>query len=277
MGDGGHDGGGGDDGHHGPPGHDGFGSGTYGASFADVYDSWYPAGDDTDDAVQALLVLAAPGEAILELGVGTGRLALPLARAGRRVLGVDASPEMLTVLEDKLGRLGRTDPGAAALVHAVAGDITRPDEWPDGPVDVVVAAFNLVCNVTAPDEQARLFHTAADRLAPGGHLVVEAFLPVPSGDRERRLELRSVGADRVVMIASDRDAATGVVTGAHVELVDGASVRLRPWRIRPTRVEELDRWAAEAGLEVVRRDADWAGAPFDALGAGHVSVYRRPT
>ena len=265
MGDGGHDGGG-----------DGFGAGTYGASFAEVYDRWYAASDATDAAVAALEALVAPGASMIELGVGTGRLALPLARSGRRVLAIDAAPEMLSVLEEKLARLAEHDPAAAGRVHAVSGDIADPAAWPTGPVDLVLGAFNLICNLAEPAEQAGVFRTAADRLRPGGRLVVEAFLPAPVLERERRLDLRSVDAERVVLIASDRDPATDVVTGTHIELVDGAPVRLRPWRIRPTGVDELDRWAAAAGLELERRDADWSRAPFDPHGAAHVSIYRRP-
>ena len=244
----------------------GFDAGTYGRSFADVYDEWYPAGPHTEAAVSFLLELTAADDAgrVLELGIGTGRLALPLAAAGRDVVGLDSSPEMLALLEDK----------APGVVHAVEGDLAEPAAWPEGPFDAVVAAFNLVCNLADPAAQRSVFSSAARVLSPTGSLVVEAVLPAPWDGVERRLEVRSVTSDSVVLIATEADPSDGVVVGQHIELRDGAPVRLRPWRIRVAGPEELDSWAAEAGLVLSARRADWEGTPYDPHGAGHVSVYR---
>ena len=257
--------------HHGTG--SGFDAGTYGRSFADVYDEWYPAGPHTEAAVALLLALTdgaaadagRPGR-LLELGVGTGRLALPLAAAGRQVVGLDSSPEMLDLLRAKLG--------GSSTVQPVLGDLADPAAWPDGPFDAVVAAFNLVCNVADPEAQRSVFTSAAKVLAPRGALVVEAVLPAPWDGVERRLEVRSVTAEAVVLIATEADPSDGVVTGQHIELRDGDPVRLRPWRIRVAGTDELDRWADEAGLVLDARHADWEGSPFDPHGAGHVSVYR---
>jgi len=251
------------------PDRSGFDAGTYGRSFADVYDEWYPGDEATDAAVAALSDLAGPGGRILELGVGTGRLALPLAAAGHPVTGMDASEEMLERLRGKLR-------GGDATVEVVHGDVGDPHQWPAGPFDVVVAAFNMVFNLPSEQDQARCFDAAAGVLAPGGTLVVEAFVPAPLPERDRRLEVREVTASRVVLIATDADPSTGVVVGQHVELVDGEPVRLRPWRLRVAPPADLDRLAAAAGLELAARHADWKGAPFDPHGATHVSRYRRP-
>ncbi|MHB1138347.1 MAG: class I SAM-dependent methyltransferase [Microthrixaceae bacterium] len=244
----------------------GFDAGTYGRSFADVYDEWYPAGPHTEAAVSFLLELTAAPSAgrLLELGVGTGRLALPLAAAGRQVVGLDSSPEMLALLDTK----------SAGAVHAVEGDLADPGAWPEGPFDAVVAAFNLVCNVADAAAQRSVFTSAARVLSPTGALVVEAVLPAPWDGVERRLEVRSVTAESVVLIATEADPSDGVVLGQHIELRDGEPVRLRPWRIRVARPEELDAWAADAGLVLAGRRADWEGSPYDPHGAGHVSVYR---
>ena len=160
-------------------------------------------------------------------------------------------------------------PGCGPTWHSGA-------EWPSGPFDVVLAAFNMVFNLTDPSSQASLFTSAADVLRPGGAFVVECFVPAsPVVGDDRLLELRSVELDRVVLIATESDAESSVVTGQHIELRDGEPVRLRPWQIRAVSPDELDRWASTAGLVVASRWCDWRGTPFGAESTSHVSVYRR--
>jgi SAM-dependent methyltransferase len=247
----------------------GFDAGTYGRSFADVYDRWYPADPDTDAAVRRIAAVAdgaAGSGRVLELGVGTGRLALPLVARGHEVVGLDASEEMLGQLAAK--------PGGAA-VRTVHGDVGHPTAWPEGPFDVVVAAFNLLFNLADADAQQALFTAAAAVLDPAGSLLVEAFLPAPLEVVERRLEVREVTAGSVVLIATDASPADGVVVGQHIELRDGEPVRLRPWRIRVATPEQIDAWGSAAGMELVERHADWSGTVFDPHGTAHVSRYRR--
>ena len=90
------------------------------------------------------------------------------------------------------------------------------------------------------------------------------------------LEVTEVRGDAVIMIATDADPATGVVTAQHVELRDGRPVRLRPWRIRVTRPDEIDGWAVAAGLDLVARHGDWSSGPYEPDGALQVSTYRAP-
>lgn len=246
---------------------DGFDPGTYGRSFAEVYDDWYPADADSAAAVESVAALAGPAGTVVELGVGTGRLALPLVGRVGRVVGLDSSPEMLD-------RLRAKDPTGS--VELAVGDVATSAPWPVGTVDVVLAANNLLLNLPDDTAQRRCVELAAAHLAPGGHLVVEAVLPAPVHARSRRLEVREVSAGRVVLIATDADPDGGTVTGQHVELLDGAPVRLRPWRVRPVAVAEVDAWAAAAGLELVDRSGGWAGEPFDPDGTRHVSRYRAP-
>jgi SAM-dependent methyltransferase len=241
---------------------------TYGRSFADVYDDWYPADGTVDAVVARVRRLAGDGGSVLELGVGTGRLALPLAAAGLRVTGLDASEEMLDVLAAK---------DLDDLVRRSLGDVGRPADWPDGPFDVVLAACNLLCNLADARVQARCVATAAGRLRPGGALVVEAFVPAPL-EVGARLTATEVRADAVILIASSADPATGVVTAQHVELRDGEPVRLRPWVIRVVQPDELDRWAADAGLVLEHRGPGWGdgtGASAED-GSVAVSIYRAP-
>ncbi|HSL60059.1 MAG TPA: class I SAM-dependent methyltransferase [Acidimicrobiales bacterium] len=245
----------------------------YGESFADVYDRWY--GDVTDvaataDTVEAL-ARAATGPAagrVLELGVGSGRLAVPIAGRGLAVTGVDSSPSMLALLA------GRPEADAVTVVE---GDMTEVDALVTGPFAVALVAFNTFFNLTTEDAQRRCLAAVARVLAPGGSLLVEAFVPgdPPSGVA-RDLSTSRVELDRVVLTATEHDPATQVVTGQHIELVDGgATVRLRPWRIRYATTDQLDAMAAAAGLDLADRRADWAGNPFTDDSTQHVSRYVR--
>ena len=160
------------------PGHDGYGADTYGESFADVYDDWYADVSDVDATVATIARLAGDGP-VLELGVGTGRLAIPLAAAGVRVVGVDASPSMLRLLADK--------PGADA-VTVVLADMAHLAEGPGaeeiaaaGPYTVAFAAFNTFFNLATPDDQRRCLEGVFDLLVPGGVLVIEGFVPPEDG------------------------------------------------------------------------------------------------
>lgn len=260
---------------------DSFDVGTYGRSFADVYDAWYPADDATDAAVDTVVSLAGPGGSVLELGVGTGRIAVPLAERGLRVTGVDASVAMLDLLAGK-------DPNGG--INRVLADIGNPEgsdtsdramfgPWPSGPFDVVLAACNLLCNLTDAERQSACIRGAAERLVPGGHLVVEAFEPAPlvAGPHLAASEVRG---DAVVLIATNTDPTTGVVVGNHIELRNGEPVRLRPWSIRAVAPAEIDRWATDAGLELVDRTSGWIPADGEGEGAstsGLVTIYQRPT
>ncbi|MFN6120666.1 MAG: class I SAM-dependent DNA methyltransferase, partial [Actinomycetes bacterium] len=144
----------------------GFRSDSYGDAFADVYDEWYADVTDLDATVAFVAALAGPDGSVLELGVGTGRLAVPIAARAGRVVGVDTSRRMLE-------ELARSD--VDRTVTTVHGDMV--DDLPDGPFDVVLAAYNTVFNLTSAERQQACFDQVAARLAPGGRFVVEAFVP----------------------------------------------------------------------------------------------------
>jgi SAM-dependent methyltransferase len=236
--------------------------GRYGRSFAEVYDRWYPGGDEPA-VVAHLREHVADGARVLELGVGTGRLAVPLA--GFEVTGLDASEEMLAELEAKAG----------GSVRGVRGDAAEPGDWPPGPFAAVLAACNLLLNLPDAGAQRRCVEQAARALEPGGVLVVELQRLTGAPSERPELEVRAVEEDVVVLIATCADPVTGVVRGNHVELRDGQPVRLRPWTIRILGLGELDRWCLDAGLELVDRTADHRGTPDDGTSPTTVSVFRR--
>jgi SAM-dependent methyltransferase len=211
------------------------------------------------------LVRAAGGGPVLELGVGTGRLALPLAAAGLEVTGIDVSAAML----DRL----RAKPGADA-VTLVQGDMAI--DLPDGPFAVVLVAFNTFFSLTSADAQAQCLTEVAARLSPRGRFALEAFVPDEDRiDAGSRVEVRSLSTDRVVLTVSRHDAGLQRAEGQFVELTEAGGVRLRPWSLRYAGPDELDAMAAAAGLELVSRWSSWDGARFDADSTNHVSLYRR--
>lgn len=243
---------------------EGYGDTSYGDAFADVYDDWYGDLGDLDAMVATLADLAdlAGGGPILELGVGTGRVALPLAARGLEVHGVDSSAAMLARLAAKPG--GRQ-------VHTVAGDMV--DDLPTGPFAVAFVAYNTVFNLRSAARQAACFQAIATRLQPGGVFVVEAFVPAADGTREH-VGVRSLSADRVVLAVSRSDPEAQTAEGQYVEFTEAGGVRLRPWSIRWSTPAELDAMAEQAGLHVHQRWGGFDRAPFGPESSRHVTVYR---
>ncbi|MDZ7678974.1 MAG: class I SAM-dependent methyltransferase [Acidimicrobiales bacterium] len=242
----------------------------YGESFADVYDDWY--GEITDvgataDRVAALVVDAGT-DRVLELGIGSGRLALPMAERGLRVVGIDSSPPMLDRLRAKSG---------ADAIEVHEGDMAEADTLVDGPFGVVLIAFNTLFNLAGEDRQRACLTAVSSLLDPRGSLLVETAVWGDPPDRvERGLSTTRVDHDRVVLSATEHDPATQVVTGQHIDITaDGT--RLRPWRIRYLTPDQLDTMSAAAGLVLVERHADWTGAPLTAHDTVHVSRYQPTT
>lgn len=236
---------------------------AYGRNFADVYDEWYPDAP-VRQIVQRLGELTQRGARVLELGVGTGRLALPLAAAGFEVSGIDSSAEMLAILAAKPG---------GSVIAVTHGDAAARGSLPRGPFSLVLAAYNLMFNLANRDAQSSCFREVAEVLSGDGALVVEAFVPAPL-EASRELVTRSVGDESVVLIATETDPPNAAVRGAHIELSNNG-VRVRPWRICVASPDELDAMATAAGLELAERHASWAGETFvPGSSDHHVSVYR---
>ena len=241
---------------------------SYGDGFADVYDEWYADVTDVDATVTRMVELAGAGGRVLELGVGTGRLAVPMADAGLDVVGIDSSEAMLAKLSER-------DP--TGLVDALHGDIAG--DLPIGPFDVVLVAYNTIFNLLGEHDQPRLFQRVAERLAPGGAFVVEAFVPESAGAHgtttSSEVTVRSMAVDHVVLSVSVNRHDQQLAEGQFVQFSQDGSVRLRPWSIRWATPEQLDAMAAAAGLRLDARFAEMAGSAFTDDSAQHVSIYRR--
>jgi SAM-dependent methyltransferase len=246
----------------------GYTNSSYGDGFADVYDEWYGDVSPVEVTVDTLCSFVPADGRVVELGVGTGRLALPLARAitARRacLTGIDASPAMLAVLRER-----RAD----EPVDLVCGDMV--DDVPQGPFHLAFAAYNTFFNLLSEERQRAAMAAVACRLAADGVFVVEAFVPNPDDTPSSVVEVRHLAVDRVVLSVSISNVANQVAEGQFVEFTETTGVRLRPWSIRWATVAQLDQMAGDAGLALQHRWADFARSPFDSSCRRHVSVYAR--
>jgi SAM-dependent methyltransferase len=244
----------------------GYGPASYGDAFADIYDEWYGespavASSDIDATVQCLVELANNGR-VLELGVGTGRIALPLVAAGVDVVGLDASAKMLDQLAAKPD---------GSRVTTVCADMSTG--LPEGPFSLVFVAINTFFNLTSHDQQLTCMKGVAERLTDDGVFVIEAF--VPDLDRYGSgLSLRTVDLDHVVLAASHTDIDRQLITGQYVELRNNTLPRLRPFQICYQSPDQLDQMAAVAGLTLVNRWENWSKSGFKSRSSHHVSVFR---
>jgi SAM-dependent methyltransferase len=242
---------------------EGYGRESYGDRGADLYDEWYQDLPGTRDCVERLAELAGRGP-VLELGIGTGRLALPLAERGLRVHGVDSSSAMLARLRSKPG---------GERIHASIGDMAEIAI--PGPFSLVFVAVNTILLLSSQEDQVRCFASVAERLAPGGVFVVEAQLPDPELFRQRQsLRVRRVTVDSVMLAASRFDPATQRMESQHVQLSQ-EGVRMVPGVLRWAWPSELDLMARLAGLRLRERWGGWRREPFTATSDWHVSVYEQ--
>lgn len=211
-----------------------------------------------DRTVGFLAALAGDGP-VLELGIGTGRVALPLAERGVRVAGIDLSGAMVRRLREK--------PGGADLDVTIGDFATATVE---GTFGLAYLVFNTIMNLTTQDEQVACFRNAARHLTPGGRFVVEVMVPrlrsLPPGERFHpfTVEPGYAGIDEYDVVTQ------GLVS--HHYRDDGAR-RSIPFRyVWPA---ELDLMARLAGMTLRERWAGWDRAPFTEDSYSHVSVWAR--
>jgi SAM-dependent methyltransferase len=221
---------------------------------AERYDS-DTGGMELEPTVDFLAQLAGDGAA-LELGIGTGRIALPLAAGGVRVHGIDLSPDMVAQL--------RAKPGGAEIPVTI-GDFATTKV--DGTFTLAYLVFNTINNLTAQDAQVACFENVAAHLEPGGCFVIEV------GTRGcAPLEVFDVSDTHVGV--DEYDAATQRLVSHHFTLFDGRWERLSmPFRsVSPA---ELDLMARIAGMRLRERWSDWNRAPFTSESTKHVSVWEK--
>ncbi len=243
---------------------EGYADETYGDRVADAYDRFYPPLQDADPAVRMLRELAGRGP-VLELGIGTGRIALPLSRQGVEVQGIDASRAMVSKL--------RAKPGGEQIPVTVGDFSTVPVE---GHYRLVFIAFNTFFVLLTQDKQVACFAAVADHLTDDGQFLIEAFVPDLSRfDNGQRTSTNRIGVDEVMIDVARHDPVNQRVSSQHV-VVETSGARLYPVEIRYAWPSELDLMARLAGLELRARWGGWQRDPFDARSDKHVSVYGRP-
>ncbi|MBA2451451.1 MAG: class I SAM-dependent methyltransferase [Chloroflexi bacterium] len=236
---------------------------TYGDRIAEVYDDWYVERPDPSAMVAALAELAGAGP-VLELGVGTGRVALPLATQGLAVHGIDASAAMVAKL--------RAKPSGDAI-PVTMGDFAEVGVA--GRFSLIFVVFNTFFALLSQADQVRCFRNAADHLTDEGVFVVEAFVPDLSRfQRGHSLSVESVRADLVLLNAAEHDPLQQRIVSQHLVISDD-SIRLYPVQMRYAWPAELDLMARQAGLRLRERWADWDRQPFGPSSTRHVSIYGR--
>ena len=226
----------------------------FGADVAARYDEG-TAGMPAEPVVDFLAALAGDGAA-LELGIGTGRIALPLAGRGVPVHGIDLSPEMVAKLREK--------PGAGAIDVTIGDFATTRVE---GTFAVVYLVFNTIGNLTTQEAQVACFENAAAHLAPGGCFVIEVGVGGGSPLEVFHLGDSHVGID-------EYEAATQRLVSHHFTLVDDRWER-NSIPFRSVSPGELDLMARLAGMRLRERWSDWTRERFTSASTKHVSVWER--
>jgi SAM-dependent methyltransferase len=227
---------------------------AYDAASADMFDQTV-----VDPAVALLAELAGDGRA-LEFGIGTGRIALPLARRGVEVHGIDQSQAMV----DRL----RAKPGGSAIGVTI-GDFA--DVRVAGEFSLAYLVFNTICNLTTQDAQVACYVNASNHLRPGGRFVIEVGVPalrlLPPGQRAVPFAV-----DDGYLAYDLYDCATQAMSSNYVD-----ENRRRSIPFRYVWPSELDLMARIAGMVLADRWEDWDRKPFDHESTHHVSVWQKPT
>jgi len=235
---------------------------SFGYEVSKRYDAGSVRGDEEDTV--AFLARLAGGRDALEFAVGTGRIALPLTRAGVRVDGIEQSRDMVDRMREK--------------PHGDAVDVTFGDMSSvatERTYGLVYLVFNTIGNLLTQDDQVRCFENAARHLSDDGVFVVECRVPTaPSWPRHQSITAEQIEVDDVRFNVSRYDPVTQILDTSHMRFgADG--VVLTPIRLRLAYPPEFDLMARIAGLRVRERWGGWNGEPFTADSWRHISVYER--
>ncbi len=235
---------------------------TYGRKMAAVYDAWYPA---AEPASIDFLAELGRGNRTLELGVGTGRVALALQERGVPVEGIDISPEMTARLKQK--------PGGSTMPVRI-GDFA---ELPvDGLFDLIYVVFNTFFGLTTQQSQLRCFKNVARHLSPHGRFVMEAFVPdigrFSGGQAVRAVD---VGEAVIRLDVSKHNRLLQQVKSSQIVISENG-MKVYPVTIRYAWPSELELMGQLAGLRLIERWGDWSKTPFTETSGRHVSVYSPP-
>ncbi|MCI0665299.1 MAG: class I SAM-dependent methyltransferase [Acidobacteria bacterium] len=235
---------------------------TYGDRIAEVYDRWYT--NVPDDLVLRLKELAGDGP-VLELGVGTGRIALPLANHGIEVHGIDASREMASRMAAKPG---------GDRIPVTIGNFA--DVGVEGSYSLIFVVFNTFFVLQDQEEQVRCFANVARRLRPGGLFLIEAFVPDMTRFKDGQIvKVNRIETDEVVLETSQHDPLNQRTVSQHV-VINRSGINIYPIQVRYAWPAELDLMAQLAGMRLRERWSNWQRDPFVAASLNHISIYELP-
>jgi SAM-dependent methyltransferase len=233
---------------------------TYDKPMAAIYDAWY---SDLDDDMPKVLENLAKGGRALELGIGTGRVALPLQQRGVEIHGIDASEAMIAQLHAKPG---------GEKIPVTLGNFA--DVAVDGQFSLIYVVFSTFFVLLTQEEQVRCFENVAHHIDPQGFFVIEAYVPdLRRFEQGQTVRTIHVGMDEVRLEAALLDPINQQITAQKVVLTE-QGVQLYPHKVRFAWPSELDLMASMAGLQLFQRWENWKQSPFSGRGIGHISVYR---
>lgn len=242
---------------------DGYRPEMYGDSRRDVYDRWAEGRLPAADAELAVLHSLAGSGPVLELGVGTGRVALPIANSGIEVWGIDTSSALLDQLHAKAGREG--------AVRTIHGDMASFDLGMR--FSLVYCVFSTFLMLATEDAQASCMRCVARHLAPGGAFLLEASRPRPERFQDgSMLRVSSVSLDEVVLTAARYDGQTRRLDYQNIR-ISNSGTSLHPGVSLLSDVDQLDCFAAGANLRLAERWGGWEKEQFSPTSPAHVSVY----
>ena len=226
------------------------------------YDAESNRGDE--EQTVAFLARVADGREALEFAVGTGRIALPLTRAGVRVDGIELSQDMVDRMREKPG---------GEEVKVTMGDMSQVGTGRS--YGLVYLVFNTIGNVLTQDGQVRCFENAARHLTDDGVFVLECLVPTaPSRPGHQFVDAARVGLDNVMLDVCRYDPLSQILDINHVQ-IGSEGIIFGPIRLRMAHPPEFDLMARIAGLRLRNRWGGWNEEPFDSTSWRHISVYER--
>jgi SAM-dependent methyltransferase len=234
---------------------------TYGERIAGIYDDLY---SDYDEATIEVLQELAKGGPALELGIGTGRIALPLKAKGVEMHGVDASPAMIEKL--------RAKPGGEE-VPVTVGDFGEVSV--EGEYTLIYVVFNTFYALLTQEAQINCFRNVANHLDRDGVFLIEVFVPdMTRFTNHQTVRVINMDENRVQLDVNRHDPVKQQVMSQHIRLSE-KGIELYPVKVRYAWPSELDLMARLAGLKLQHRWGDWNRSPFTAESGRHISVYIR--
>jgi SAM-dependent methyltransferase len=233
---------------------------SFGSEEAETYRD-VKRGDEA--AAVAFLEPLASGGRALELGIGAGRIALPLAARGIEVEGIDISPDMLDQLRSK---------PRGERIAVTVGDFA--DVSVEGKYKLIYVVWNTFFNLLSQDDQVRCFKNVASHLSVDGAFVIEAYVPafLYRLRNDQYVDAESVLVDQVRLDVLRHDMAHQMIEESHVTL-SAEGIRLNPVVQRYAWPSELDLMAQMSGLCLKDRWAGWKREPYESKSELHVSVY----